>query len=178
MLHVFPLGRITTRQSWQSLASSSNRIYLLLYGTQNPLITASKGGKAALVDVLLCERNSDVNAKDVFGRTALTYAVRYGHENVVKHLVAAGAQIYLKDKTKRDARETSVYHKQNAITDLLDHIIAMRRQEKEDAQQYLIHRGKQAATIAELRNISEKAIKHSVSPKITITWHLYFVTFY
>jgi ankyrin repeat protein len=48
---------------------------------------------------LLLERGADVNAKGVFGGTALHWAAINGHKDTVEFLVANGA-----DRTIRDAR--------------------------------------------------------------------------
>ena len=38
--------------------------------------------------------NSDVNARNNWGNTALMYASRYGHTEIVKLLIEAGAKEY------------------------------------------------------------------------------------
>jgi ankyrin repeat protein len=55
------------------------------------LITAAHQGHVQVVEILL-QKGADVNAKDKSGKTALSEATRYNHEDVVKLLKARGAK--------------------------------------------------------------------------------------
>jgi len=57
---------------------------------------ACRNGHTA-VATLLVERGADVNAKGVFGGTALHWAAIHGHEDTVAFLVAHGADLNIRD---------------------------------------------------------------------------------
>jgi len=60
------------------------------------LIEQAIDGDADFVELLLAA-GSDVNAKNVFGGTALHYAARNGHTAIVELLLAAGADVNAQD---------------------------------------------------------------------------------
>ncbi|KAH7000722.1 ankyrin repeat-containing domain protein [Ilyonectria destructans] len=47
---------------------------------------------------LLLEKGADVEAKDEYGRTPLSWAAEDGHEDIVKLLFEKGADVEAKDK--------------------------------------------------------------------------------
>jgi ankyrin repeat protein len=59
---------------------------------RTPLMIAAAEGKENLAK-LLVEYGADVNAKDLYGDTALMWAVHGGHLNVVEFLVEHGANV-------------------------------------------------------------------------------------
>ena len=64
------------------------------------LINAAKEGKVDIVNNLLDDkkRKVDINFQDKYGATALMYASEFGHSNVAKQLLEAGAKKDLADK--------------------------------------------------------------------------------
>lgn len=67
-----------------------------------PLIDASKEGNLAEVRRLLDTPGTNVNAQNELGRTALSWASSKGHIEVVKALLAAGADKNLQDGIGKD----------------------------------------------------------------------------
>jgi len=62
------------------------------------LIEAAKRDDVAAVQQLVDTASSDVDARDGFGRTALHYAARLGHEDVIGILIDADALLEAKDE--------------------------------------------------------------------------------
>lgn len=62
-----------------------------------PLVEAAKAGDAALAQSLLEGENPQPDRRDALGRTALHYAARLGHQEIVDGLIAAGAAVDLAD---------------------------------------------------------------------------------
>ena len=52
------------------------------------------------VTQLLLEKGADIESKDNFGRTALTWAVRNGEEATVQVLLDKGAKVNAKDAAR------------------------------------------------------------------------------
>lgn len=75
--------------------------------TRNPqteaLLRAAREGKADTVKALLASRDTDVNAADEQGNTALIEAARYGHDDVARALLAAGANAKARDRNGKTA---------------------------------------------------------------------------
>ncbi len=67
------------------------------------LIQAAREGKADTVKALLSGQGVDVNATDNNGNTALLEAARFGHDDVVRVLLTAGANIKARDKQGKTA---------------------------------------------------------------------------
>ncbi len=71
--------------------------------TQTPealaLLRASREGHADAVKELVKTPGIDVNATDEFGNTALIEAARFGHDEVTRALLAAGAKTNVRDKS-------------------------------------------------------------------------------
>ncbi len=65
---------------------------------QTPLICASFSGKSPIVEFLMSEGNSEVNAADTNGYTALHHAVTNGFEKVAYILVMNGADLSLRNR--------------------------------------------------------------------------------
>jgi ankyrin repeat protein len=61
------------------------------------LIRAVVAGKSATVDTLLT-KDANSNAKDNYGRTALSIAASNGYTKIVKSLLANGAEVNAKDR--------------------------------------------------------------------------------
>lgn len=66
-----------------------NAVYLTSDRTENALITAVKRKRTDIAELLI-KSGADVNAKTVYGETALMYAE--GHDDIVELLRAAGAE--------------------------------------------------------------------------------------
>ncbi len=64
---------------------------------QTPLFHASDEGCDEIVEMLLKKGVENINHQDVFGLTALHFASRKGHLNIVKMLIAAGADVTIKE---------------------------------------------------------------------------------
>lgn len=56
------------------------------------LIKNIKQGNTEIVKLLL-EAGADVNAKDIYGNTALMYSSEYGYTEIVKLLLEAGSEV-------------------------------------------------------------------------------------
>ena len=67
------------------------------------LVRAAREGNADTVKVLLTAPGSDVNATDERGSTALIEAARYGHNDVVRALLATDANIKARDREGKTA---------------------------------------------------------------------------
>jgi ankyrin repeat protein len=72
------------------------------------------------VVLLLLEKGADVEAKDSWGRTALSRASRFGHESVVLLLLKKGAAVDTKDHFKMTALNYAVTHKHEGVVKLLN----------------------------------------------------------
>lgn len=62
-----------------------------------PLIEAAKAGDSALAHSLLEAEHPETDKRDALGRTALHYAARLGHLEIVEDLITAGAAADLAD---------------------------------------------------------------------------------
>ncbi len=60
------------------------------------LINATKKGDTKAVKSYL-SKGADVNAKDAFGQSALSFAAKYGNMEIAKALIANGADVNAKD---------------------------------------------------------------------------------
>jgi len=69
---------------------------LLTSGPEKTIIEASKTGHEEIVNVLI-EKGVDVNTKDEYGFTPLSYAALKGHEDVVDRLIENGADVNIKN---------------------------------------------------------------------------------
>ena len=67
------------------------------------LLRAAREGNADTVKALLASQDTDVNAADEQGNTALIEAARYGHDDVARALLAAGANTKARDKNGKTA---------------------------------------------------------------------------
>lgn len=60
--------------------------------------------------ILLIEQGIDIEARDIFGNTALDLAATYGHRNMIKLLLAAGAKIDCFQKLQHIYGEGFIHH--------------------------------------------------------------------
>lgn len=67
------------------------------------LLRAAREGNADTVKALLAAQDTDVNAADEQGDTALIEAARYGHDDVARALLAAGANTKARDRNGKTA---------------------------------------------------------------------------
>ena len=67
------------------------------------LLRAASAGNADTVRTLLTSPNVDVNGVDDQGNTALILAARLGHNEVVRALLIAGANVRVKNKEGKTA---------------------------------------------------------------------------
>ena len=58
---------------------------------------AAANNKASVVKILLNNKNIDINLPNVLGLTPLTHAAKFGHIEIVKILLDAGADIDIRD---------------------------------------------------------------------------------
>lgn len=64
-----------------------------------PLIIAAKNGHSATVEILLPLKNSNVNAQDVEGNTALHYAIESNNTELASLLLARDADIHIQNRS-------------------------------------------------------------------------------
>ena len=67
------------------------------------LFRATREGNTDMVRSLLSGPDADVNVTDERGSTTLLEAARYGHEDITRVLIAAGANVKAKDKDGKTA---------------------------------------------------------------------------
>jgi ankyrin repeat protein len=67
------------------------------------LFRATREGNTDMVRSLVSGRDADVNATDERGSTPLLEAARYGHEDITRVLIAAGANVKAKDQDGKTA---------------------------------------------------------------------------
>lgn len=67
------------------------------------MIAASRGDQTEVRRLI--ERGSEINAADIFGNTALTYAAMGGHAAVLEFLLQNGADVQIKNKRGHDCLE-------------------------------------------------------------------------
>jgi uncharacterized protein len=65
------------------------------------LLLAVRQGKPDVVNALLAARDTDVNAKDENGDTPLLEAARFGHDDIARALLAAGADYKIRDRNDK-----------------------------------------------------------------------------
>jgi ankyrin repeat protein len=68
---------------------------------------------------LLLQSGAKVDARDVFGRTPLAYAVLYDHPAAARLLLRRGAASGARDRTGRTAAQLAVGHQCECDTELL-----------------------------------------------------------
>lgn len=89
------------------------------YFTSTPLIDASHLAKLEIVKYLV-EKGANINAKGIYGQTALHLAVSSGEIEKVKYLIEKGANINAKDKYGQNVlHSTSTHSEVNIIKYLL-----------------------------------------------------------
>ncbi|HEX8844725.1 MAG TPA: ankyrin repeat domain-containing protein [Pyrinomonadaceae bacterium] len=67
------------------------------------LLRAAREGNADTVKALLASQDTNVDATDEQGNTALIEAARYGHDDVALALLAAGANTKARDRNGKTA---------------------------------------------------------------------------
>ena len=65
------------------------------------LLLAVRQGKPDVVKALLAARDTDVNARDENGDTPLIEAARFGHDDIARELLAAGADYKIRDRNDK-----------------------------------------------------------------------------
>jgi len=94
-----PTGRNNGGKGQRRQLKQTNRELvksLLISGPEKTIIEASKTGHEEIVNVLI-EKGVDVNTKDEYGFTPLSYAALKGHEEVVDQLIENGADVNIKN---------------------------------------------------------------------------------
>jgi ankyrin repeat protein len=69
---------------------------------------------------LLLEKGADLEAKDEFGRTPLSWAAEEGHEGVVKLLLEKGADLEAKDEFGQTPLSRAAESGHEAVVKLLE----------------------------------------------------------
>ena len=87
---------------------------------QNLLTVATRSAAADIVKLLLKNKIFNINAKDNNGLTALMEAADWGHKNIAKLLIDAGADVSIKNSEGRTARDIAEQKNHQEIVDLLD----------------------------------------------------------
>ena len=72
------------------------------------LFRATREGNTDMVRSLLSGRDIDVNATDESGSTPLLEAARYGHDEICRILIAAGANLKAKDRDGKTALQLAI----------------------------------------------------------------------
>ncbi len=88
------------------------------HGGWNPLLYAAFEGRSAIVDLLLAKgANPDALAPNQ--SSALMFAARNGHEEVVTRLLKAGARLDLKNDQGETAESWALKHRNTDIAELI-----------------------------------------------------------
>ena len=85
---------------------------------ETPILPASSYGKADVVKLLLQNRATEVDVLDGKGRTPLSYAMEHGHEEVLKHLINAGARIEITELEALEKPKRVKQEKRDAMLQL------------------------------------------------------------
>ncbi|MDE5057458.1 ankyrin repeat domain-containing protein, partial [Wolbachia endosymbiont of Drosophila bocki] len=85
-----------------------------------PLHHTAECGYVQMVEILLKEGRTDVNAQDKKGRTPLHYAARHGHTQVVEVLLEKGADVNLQGK---DGKTPLHYTAENGYTQIAEALL-------------------------------------------------------
>jgi ankyrin repeat protein len=72
------------------------------------LFRATREGNTEMVRSLLSAPGIDVNATDESGSTPLLEAARFGHDDICRTLIAAGANLKSKDKDGKTALQLAI----------------------------------------------------------------------
>merc|ERR1719192_3326066 len=91
---------------------------LLANGPDTTIVEASKNGHIDIVKTLI-EKGVDINTKDDYGYTSLSYAALKGHSEVVDLLIEYGADM----NVTIHGDSLVVYATKNGYDDLVDHLI-------------------------------------------------------
>jgi ankyrin repeat protein len=91
------VGKGQTTRSPAEISLSAAPVTTAPVSPRIELIEAAKRGDVPTTRKLLEGGNSDLSVADGFGRTALHYAARLGHEDIMRILIEAGAQVDAKD---------------------------------------------------------------------------------
>jgi len=74
----------------------------------NALFRATREGNTDMVRSLTSSPGVDVNATDETGSTPLLEAARYGHDDICRILIAAGANLKSKDRDGKTALQLAI----------------------------------------------------------------------
>lgn len=97
--------------------------YVLISFVKNKILqkilfqAATNGNHLAIIDAI--KRNVQLNIQDNQGFTPLMIAVVYGHHNVVEALLAAGAELYIKNNVGKTALDYALETKNKKIRDIV-----------------------------------------------------------
>jgi len=86
---------------------------------RSALHKAAFWGHTGMVDFLCNELQLNVNVQDNYGDTPLHDAAKFGHEQVVKTLLAAGSDTKLTNKAGHDPLAVAIEHGKEAVADLI-----------------------------------------------------------
>jgi uncharacterized protein len=89
-----------------------------LSDTLKDLLAAASAGDVGILQTMV-ESGADVNAKDMFGNTALIYAAAGGHMDLVRYLVAYGVQVNAKNQIGMTALQRAKMQGHSEIVALL-----------------------------------------------------------
>jgi hypothetical protein len=87
---------------------------------ETPLYMAAKNGHTELVKLLAHDKRVNVNSLSIFGRSALLEPCKYGHDEVVEVLLAAGAEIHFIDADGDTALSVAKEEGHDRIVTLLE----------------------------------------------------------
>lgn len=94
-----------------------------------PLYSAVSRGALQMTQLLL-EGNADINARDGnFGQTALILAAKYSHVDILRVLLARGAEVYLRDYEGISALDWAKRNHRDDIVAILEEVIDGKDQE-------------------------------------------------
>lgn len=75
--------------------------------TESLLDSAIRRGDKAEVKLLL-EKYDDINAKNIFGETALMNAIHFGHNDIIELLIDKGADVHMSNANGENAFDISI----------------------------------------------------------------------
>jgi len=129
-------------KTWPSdnaFASKSAKKILIQNQLQRELLNLAQVGSESQVQLRIEEQdeyNVDISSVDNLNNSALHYAVKYGHQSIVKMLLDGGAKIDIKNKESQTPMDIAVAANNTAIIELLkNHEVPAKPKKKKRAEE-------------------------------------------